>query len=245
MDTNSVTTQGDSVNTYWSYSSKHLLISVLAFVGVLLGAPCGAQTGDTRDALCKRLPTGNTCTAATARFLSEPPPRGVLKQGKTLTVIPKDGKKKTWQDGEGETGVRYESSGFIEPHKYFWISGFFYEGQSHELVSYENGSSYQLEGFPLLSPDGAHFLVQVTPYGADPQALRIYSINRKEIAELAKFDITHVRHVGQPLWLNSAEIVLLSSRYDPAATTTFTGPPILVRIRKRGADWIWVEESRN
>lgn len=217
--------------------------------------PVGSIIEDIKYELCTR----EKCTPTkTIIPMSELPKGSSFRIHQTLTVISKNGTKKTWY-GEDEYAFEGEGKGssyvisFEKKHQYFWVQGLFYEGGSDEWVSYRTGKAYGFSDQPHISPDGNH-IFEYSRAMDDPEqpiiSITIYSINESDLTKETQFRIDNKfrKKLGwqslvdmRPLWVSSTEIAMISHTVIDRRTVK----GVVARIVYKDNKWSFIIENAN
>lgn len=184
--------------------------------------PAGAVVNNLKYEYCEK----NSCREISKNEIisAEDLPRGASIQfHQKLTVIPKIGKELSWEveDGYGFQGEMkafpYEVE-FEEKQQYFWVQGSFYERRTNTWISYKTGDPFSFEDEPVISPDGKHLFVHISPVDeySDPSAIKIYAVTAEKIFEQYRVDRKTSKKISEsmiadvkPFWVNSNEIALM------------------------------------
>ncbi len=209
--------------------------------------PSGTMVNDLKWEYCKQ----KSCRLITEKEIVSALdlPRGdSIQFHQTLTVISKNGIKKSWtvEDGYGFEGEMKASPYEIEfetKHQYFWVQGFFYERRSNEWISYLTAKTFAFDGEPVLSPDGNHVFEHTTSDDpSTPSSIKIYAVTDENIKEVYRFDKKTNKKIAVELlqdatlfWVSSNEIAL-------TRRTSIDGHDVrsaFARIVRENGKWIF------
>lgn len=196
-----------------------------------------------REEFCQKLPEGNVCSEVQKDIWGEAPAKSVdTSNGVAIAAL--NGEKKVWENlGKQPWGTDhvYLYLGYVPSHQFFLIKGIHWgEEVKYHLVSYKDGTEYQLTGLPKFTPDGKHFLVIPEHFGALPNSGSIYRATAQGVKEIGSFKFKSDLSV-KPLWVNPDALAIFevvhSNRKD------YSIKRLLMRVTHINGEWIPREEK--
>lgn len=234
-------------------------LSLFLFAATILFQPLAHVAGSAnaaggngyqlREQLCKQLPVGKACGAASNDHWGTPP-ASTMEARNGVKITTKFGDV-LFSDvttlGSESADAKYRFVGFLTKHQYFLVSGIYYgEEQDYKFISYQTGGVHTLRGRPIISPKGDLFFVIPRWHGSVTTNIELYRIDASTIAKTDNWDFESCSAATRPacysiseaLWVSPSEVAAFTTVYVRKGTEQVRTLRYMGSVKREGDHWV-------